>query len=233
MTVSSKKMEQNIIDEADKISQLPRDTIHHILSFLDCPKTHVGMSVLSKHWFDLITSLKFDMKKNISTNIWFYDVQSVKDTFFNYVDYTTSKFCELNVRPHTFSIVTLTQDMFTRNPLEPTEVDILDRCLGLILRKGVRVLEIDIYHDHRPPVYRLPDIRESASSLTSMTIRGCEVPPSFTVKFNSLKCLSLSRVPIDERVIRCLTTSSPLLEEFNIEHCYGFKRFLCSWASKS
>ncbi|GJX62021.1 F-box domain containing protein, partial [Tanacetum coccineum] len=45
------------------------------------------------------------------------------------------------------------------------------------------------------------------------------------VKFKSLKMLSLSRVPIDEDIIKRLTTSCPLLEELNVKDCYGFKTF--------
>lgn len=59
-------------------------------------------------------------------------------------------------------------------------------------------------------------------------IRRCELPLSLivdVVEFKSLKLLYLDHVPLDEEVIKHLTTSCPLLEEFNARYCYGFKSF--------
>ncbi|GKA30498.1 F-box domain containing protein, partial [Tanacetum coccineum] len=56
----------------------------------------------------------------------------------------------------------------------------------------------------------------------------CVLPSFLTasyVKFQSLKLLHLECVHIDEKVIMYLTAGSPLLEEFNVLHCYGFKIF--------
>ncbi|PWA79581.1 F-box domain, Leucine-rich repeat domain, L domain-like protein [Artemisia annua] len=77
-------------------------------------------------------------------------------------------------------------------------------------------------------MYRVPNIFLSASRLMSLKIRECELPLSLmvdVVKFESLKLLFLRTVPLNDEVIKSLTTSFPLLETLVVEFCYGFKRF--------
>ncbi|GKD08670.1 F-box domain containing protein [Tanacetum coccineum] len=45
------------------------------------------------------------------------------------------------------------------------------------------------------------------------------------VTFKSLKLLRLEHVSIDEEMIKCLTTSCPLLEELDVKFCYGYITF--------
>ncbi|GJX70311.1 F-box domain containing protein [Tanacetum coccineum] len=83
-----------------------------------------------------------------------------------------------------------------------------------IKEEGVQVLEIDITNRnlmHIPPygpIFRLPDILLSVSSLTSLKL--CNY----------------------EEVIKILTTSCPLLEELTVIDCSGFKRF-CVYGLKN
>ncbi|GJU35098.1 F-box domain containing protein [Tanacetum coccineum] len=111
----------------------------------------------------------------------------------------------------------------------------------LILTKGVQVLEIDITNRnsiHIPPygpIFCLPDILLSVSSLTSLKLCNCEWPSSLMVigmRFKSLKLLSLEYLLLDEEVIKILTTSCPLLEELTVRYCSGFKRF-CIYGLKN
>ncbi|GKB28541.1 F-box domain containing protein, partial [Tanacetum coccineum] len=208
-------MEDNIEDLTDRISQVPESIIHHIMSFLDSPKDLVRMSVLSKNLFSLTASfpnLDLDVHK-LSSIIW--------DTRFMEII-----FCQQNVtRGHTLKLITKLQD--------PTIIDLTYRCLRLILTKGVQVLEIDITRNlmHIPPygpIFRLPDILLSVSSLTSLKLCNCEWPSSLMVngvKFKSLKLLRLEYLRLDEEVIKILTTGCPLLEELTVIDCSGFKRF--------
>ncbi|KAK9071477.1 hypothetical protein SSX86_010046 [Deinandra increscens subsp. villosa] len=201
----------------DRISQLPDFIIHHILSFVSKfhgpPVALVRMSVLSKTWFDLTASfpiLFFNIRKFTSP-----------ETFFKYVEYTTSRFCHQNVTAHEFSLYTIVK--------EPTELDIVDRCLGLVLKNGVRDLVINIsYLSDEQQKYRLPNRLLSVSMLKSLIIRGCDLPSSlfFDVpKFKSLTWLTLEDIQIDEEVIKYFTISCPLLKGFDISRCHGFKCF--------
>ncbi|XP_076887815.1 FBD-associated F-box protein At2g26860-like [Bidens hawaiensis] len=196
----------------DRISQLPEFIIHEILSCINgSPTELVRMSVLSKTWFHLTASfphLYFNMD----------DFKS-RETFFKYIEYTTSRFCRQDVvTARTFKIVTTIH--------EHAELDIVNRCLELVFKKGVKALEIDITRKFNR--YRLPNTLLSVSALKSLTICGCELPSSFkvnVVKFKSLICLKLESVSLDDEVITYLTASCPLLKDFHIKYCHGFKRF--------
>ncbi|KAI7753607.1 hypothetical protein M8C21_000668, partial [Ambrosia artemisiifolia] len=111
---------------------------------------------------------------------------------------------------------------------EPAELDIVNRCLELLLQKGVRKLEINITNYSSESPYRLPDVLLSVSVLESLTIRGCDLPSSFmldAIKFTSLSKLRLQNVHINDEAIKYLTTSCPLLQLFEVTACHGFKRF--------
>ncbi|PWA39808.1 F-box domain, Leucine-rich repeat domain, L domain-like protein [Artemisia annua] len=219
-------------DTKDRISQLPESILHHILAFLDSPKQLVRMSVLSKNWFAIMASfpiLDFDIG-NFNRAIhgcWspISDSIYVIHKFFNYVDSTTSRFCNQNITSaQTFTLSTMIE--------KPMQIDIVDRCLELILMKGVKVLKVDFSNwagvISDKPLYRLPKILLSASSLTSLKICRCKLPLSLivdVVKFKSLKMLKLEHVPLSEKMIKHLMTGCPLLEKLTIKHCYGFKRF--------
>ncbi|PWA41227.1 F-box domain, Leucine-rich repeat domain, L domain-like protein [Artemisia annua] len=228
-----REMEDDIlVDATDRISQVPEFIIHHIMSFLKSPKERVRMSVLSKNWFVITASfpiLDFDIEKFERVMKFYSSYPSksdiVRDKFFKYVEYTTYRFCQQNVSAHTFNLVT--------ELLDSTEADLVDRCLGLILKKDVKVLNIDTFFRPRIwtpaiPEYHLPNQLLSASSLTSLKIRACEFPLSLMVdqvRFNSLKLLRLEYLHLDDEAIKYLTCNCPLLEELVVKFCNGFKRF--------
>nr|XP_043637619.1 putative F-box/LRR-repeat protein At5g02930 [Erigeron canadensis] len=204
-------MEESTIDAVDRISQLPDSIIHHVLSFLsDHPKTLVRVSVLSKNWHSLTASLP----------ILKFDWLDLGDNLFKYVQYTMSRFYEQKFSPHTLNIDAIIS--------EPAHGDIIDKCVRLVLQKGVQVLVLSVSSCKGQQMYRLPTKPLSACSLLSLTLKSCELPSSLmfdTLTFTSLKFLSLREVPIhDDEVITYLTASCPVLEDLNIELCYGLKR---------
>ncbi|KAK1440545.1 hypothetical protein QVD17_06374 [Tagetes erecta] len=175
------------------------------------------MSLLSKTWFNLTASLPvLDFNIRNFTN-------ASRQSFFKYVEYATSRFCLHNVAAHRLKIITTLQ--------EPAELDILNTCVESLLKKGVTELAIGIGYSSQSaamPKYRLPDILLSVSMLKSLTIRDCDLPSSFIVddlKFKSLIRLTLENVTIDDKVIKHLTTTCPLLQVLQIRNCYGFKIF--------
>ncbi|GKB13370.1 F-box domain containing protein [Tanacetum coccineum] len=208
----------------DRISQLPECIIHHILSYLDSVKDLVRMSILSTYWFGVTASFPilifnfFRFEEVIkSSGIPFDTDKDIRDTFFKYVEYTISRLCEQNVSVHTFNLNTPVSNF--------TEVDIINRCLELTIKKGVKVLVIDIVSYW----VRVPNILLTATSLTSLTLSYCVLPLSLmvdhAVKFKCLKLLCLKGITLNEDVIKRLTTSCPLLEELIVKHCYGLNRF--------
>ncbi|KAJ0770850.1 putative F-box-like domain superfamily protein [Helianthus annuus] len=130
----------------DRISQLPDFIVHHILSFLKTPKDLVRMSVLSKTWLPLTASFPI-LDFSIS------DFSS-GESFFNYVEYTTSRFCHQNLPAHRLQLVKFLRD--------PADLDIVDRCLERVFRNGVKELVIYLhnYSDYSEPP---SDSEESAS----------------------------------------------------------------------
>ncbi|XP_076919867.1 F-box/LRR-repeat protein At4g14103-like [Bidens hawaiensis] len=199
----------------DRISQLPDYIAHHILSFSNTLEL-VRASVLSKHWLDITASfpiLEFSINSFTS-----------RESFFSYVEYTMSLFYPQNVPAHKFKLNTTIE--------EPAELEIVNRCLELLFRNGVKVLVIDIDRSSESASasagYRLPNILLSVSMLESLTVRGCELPSSLKlgiVKFKSLNYLELRDVRIDNEVIKYFTTSCPLLQTLQIVRCNGFNSF--------
>ncbi|KAK1421486.1 hypothetical protein QVD17_23845 [Tagetes erecta] len=200
--------------DMDHISELPECIVHHILSSFDTlpPVELVRMSVLSKNWFDLTASfpmLDFTMHSFIS-----------RQSFYHYVEYTTSRFCHQNLIAHTFTLTTILHD--------PKELDIVNRCIELVLTKGVEALEINLVYTTDVQMCRLPDMLLSVSVMKTLNISGCELPSSLmlgVVKLTSLIQLTLNDVSIDEDAIKCVTTGCPLLQVFEVNNCDGFKYF--------
>ncbi|GJV10700.1 F-box domain containing protein [Tanacetum coccineum] len=217
-------MEENTIDTTDRISMLPESIVHHILSYLlDDAKSRVRMSVLSKEWFALTASVPF---LYFHLNGAWYNLflsecgEYIRDTFYKYVEYMVSRFCDQNISAHTLDICTSIINLEQR--------ELVGRFLDLVLEKGLQVMNISFYYRENLTMCRLPNTLLSASSLTSLTLHECELPSSLTVgvvKFKSLKLLSLTNLPIEEGVIEYLTKSCPILEEIYLKSCYGFKTF--------
>ncbi|GJW52875.1 F-box domain containing protein [Tanacetum coccineum] len=216
---------ENIIikeDATDRISELPDGIIENILLRLDKPKERVQVSVLSKKWFALTASLPV-----LKFFFWdFVDEDWNSDNFYEYVKHTVSRFCrQQNVKiAHTFKLLTLAED--------DTKLDIIDKCVELILLRGVKALDICIMKrrfSKCPPMYCLPNILSSVSTLTSLKISDCVMLPSSlmvgVVNFKSLNVLWLTRVPLNQQVIKLLSASCPLLEELVVECCYGLMKF--------
>ncbi|GJZ78311.1 F-box domain containing protein [Tanacetum coccineum] len=150
-----------------------------------------------------------------------YDEEYVKEKFYKYVEHTVSRFCEQNISAHTLNIAAEITNL--------EQGELFGRCLDLVLEKGLQMMDIQFdYYPVKLPLLCLPNTLLSASSLTSLTLHRCELPPSLmvgVVKFKSLRLLSLSNLPIDDGAIEYLTKGCPVLEEIYLRYCYGFKTF--------
>ncbi|XP_076885900.1 F-box/LRR-repeat protein 25-like [Bidens hawaiensis] len=196
----------------DRISQLPGNTVDHILSFLSTPGELVRMSVLSKTWSNLTASFRI-LEFHIN------EFRSRK-SFFKYVEYTTSRFCR-----HNFTGSSLYLDTTIK---EHAELDIVNSCIELLLKNGVEKLLVDITYMTNLPKYRLPNTLLSVSMLKSLSLTRCELPSHImleALEFKSLIFLELWYVHIDDEVIKYFTTSCPFLRTFFIIKCNGFNNF--------
>ncbi|KAM0067827.1 hypothetical protein Hdeb2414_s0002g00065911 [Helianthus debilis subsp. tardiflorus] len=129
-----------------------------------------------------------------------------RESFFKYIEYATSRFCHQHLTADSL-VLSLTLQ-------EPEELYIFNKCLELVLQKGVKALHINLLDSPNVPKYRMPNTPLSVSMLIDLTLIDCELPSSLmvdTIKFKSLMFLELNRVRIDDEVIKYLTTSCPLL----------------------
>ncbi|KAI7756804.1 hypothetical protein M8C21_014475 [Ambrosia artemisiifolia] len=139
----------------DRISELPDFIVHHILSFFQTsPADLVRMSVLSKTWFHLTASFP----------VLYFNIHNFtsRERFFKYVEYTTSRFCNQNLAAHRLKLITSIRD--------PTELDMVDRCLGLLLRNGVNEL-----------VIRITDSSNVTKSPSAFAVQNCPLLQVFNI----------------------------------------------------
>ncbi|GKE78722.1 F-box domain containing protein [Tanacetum coccineum] len=214
------KKKKNVIIKEDRISELPELIVENILLRLVSSKDRVRVSVLSKRWCALTASFPFldfnfdEFVKGVYGTSYRHVARYL---FYKYVEHSVSRFCcQQNLKKvHTFKLCAFFED--------DKEVDIINKCLELILEKGLKVLDIDITVYARLQKYHLP-IRHSSrlSSLTSLTMSQHVLPSSLMVddaNLNSLKVLRLNEVTLDALVIKNLTSSCPLLEKLIVENC--------------
>ncbi|KAK9071473.1 hypothetical protein SSX86_010042 [Deinandra increscens subsp. villosa] len=212
------------IGDADRISHLPESIIHSILDYIHPshgpPIDIVRMSVLSKTWLNLTASFPI---------LYFIiDDFSSRESFFKYVEYTTSRFCLQNVPAQKLTLMATMSN--------PAEITTIYQSLELLLQKGVQGLVIDItFPDYSSPSnpfpmpkYCLPDILLSVSVLKYLIIRHTALPSSLMVddiKFKSLIQLILCDVPVDDEMIKYLAKSCPLLQDLKVLSCDGYQNF--------
>lgn len=109
----------------DRISNLPKEVISHIVSFLSA-KEAVFTSLLSKKWqnlFTIIPKLRFD------------DTDEIQGSFSDFVDGVIALPSTTRVRKF---------NLRCRDRVDPAQYDLINRCLCDVLKRGVLVLKLDI-----------------------------------------------------------------------------------------
>ncbi|GJS31043.1 gypsy type transposase, partial [Tanacetum coccineum] len=192
----------NIIDTTDRISELPEFILHHILSLSKSPVDLVRCSALSKKWFTLTAFFpvlnfnldEFTKSVRASKSSHRTHFGAAREMFYEYIAYTTSRFCEQNASVHTFNLDTRLRENTCRVPTPKCRLPNLLLSASSLTSLTVSYCELPSW---------------------SMVV---------VVKFKSLKLLHLREVPLDEEVIKCLNASCPLLEKLNVEYGSGLKR---------
>ncbi|KAK3219793.1 hypothetical protein Dsin_013763 [Dipteronia sinensis] len=100
---------------------------------------------------------------------------------------------------------------------------VLDKWIGLATENGVKELDFDV-RTLTDSAYTLPGIIFSAKLLTTLKLAGCKLEqPSDTIRFLSLKSLTLNYVCISEVMLQKITSECVLLEELSMSNCWGAK----------
>ncbi|KAK3194697.1 hypothetical protein Dsin_026007 [Dipteronia sinensis] len=226
-------MAETITDSMDRISELPTFIIHHIMSYLS-EKEAARTSILSKKWHCVHASFPildfheyyayFVGKDLASRSMAEYQSRLGKKfqrhliKFVKFVDASLLRFCKLGFSLQRFGLLACL--------LEAEQSSFfLDKWIGLVIKNGVKELDLDVPPGHVEWMYTLPEIVFLAKSLTILKLGGCKLEhPSGTIRFHSLESLTLRDVHINEDMLQKLTIGCPLLQDLFLFDCWGFRR---------
>uniref|UniRef100_A0A7N2R087 F-box domain-containing protein n=1 Tax=Quercus lobata TaxID=97700 RepID=A0A7N2R087_QUELO len=223
----------------DRISELPKVIIHHILSFLST-KAVAKTSLLSKRWKSFTISYPvLDFNENYFQRLeknemhqpyhtWGTDYMpfrpkypefSTREDVMHFVNKSLLKFCEQKICIDTFKL----QVSFTN-----MEEALVDKWIEWAVENCVKVLEVSVRMKNEER-YILPQIDFSANTITVLKLSGCnlERPVNLknTINFYSLKELSLRRVYVVEEMLHNLISRCPSIENLSLIYCLGLKKF--------
>ncbi|XP_074284619.1 F-box/LRR-repeat protein At4g14096-like [Silene latifolia] len=225
MVVHGKKAAYGQLNHMDRLSYLPDSIIHHIISFLGTEEA-CRTTILSKRWAHVwSTGLILEFKPQyfvpkidgdfVGTINDPYSDETVK-RFMNFIESTMRRYSEKNLSIRKFKL---------KYPkIDPEMTGRIDRWVGIALRNQVEELSLSVIPDpdkwEDPPLYTLPAILFSAKSLMSMKLFGVRLPYIEDAKLVSLQSLNLSRVDVDQQMLRDIIMSCPL-KILKLERCSG------------
>ncbi|KAB5516847.1 hypothetical protein DKX38_027495 [Salix brachista] len=213
-------MNTGSLNASDRISQLPDDLIHLILSFLSTPEV-VRLSVLSKEWNQAYAS--FPISEFYSPSFADYFDGGFRFAIFVYKSLLRQCQQYRNIPKFQFSFtkeLCRPYDYSEHLPL-PWDLDrLITGCIELGTHKGVK--ELSLYFSI-PGYYKLPEAMLSVKELVVCSLGGC-IFNGAAINWPSLRELSLNNVQIsDRRFIDNLSLTCPLIEKFALLECSGLK----------
>ncbi|KAH7565248.1 hypothetical protein JRO89_XS09G0172400 [Xanthoceras sorbifolium] len=235
MNFADLKIMGDMVDDIDRISELPPFIVHQIMSYLSANEV-AQTSILSKRWHCLQRSfpiLDFDEAythfMSFSYPIFFRRKRGrfriSIEKFIEYIDASLIRFCELKLSMQKFKLLISLLDIQESS-------SVLDKWIGLAVDSAVKELDFDV-RTLRDSVYTLPQITFSAKLLTTLKLASCKLEqPSDTIRFHSLKSITLNYVCISEGMLQKLTSECLLLEELFMLDCWGMKYVHVSEAHK-
>lgn len=234
VNITELKVMEHMANPVDRISVLPSFIIHHIMSYLSTNEV-ARTSILSKRWNQLRTSfpiLDFDQNQFASRTLCYRNFcvrrknkkfcEGVK-RFMNFVDASLHQFCKLKLSIQKFRLFISLLDV------KESSSDV-DKWIGLAVENGVKELDFEVITDE-DTVYVWPQTIFSAKLLTTLKLVGCRLEqPSDTIRFHSLKKLTLERVCLNEQMVQKLTSECLVLEDLCFSCCWGLKHLSVSKA---
>ncbi|KAM6570484.1 hypothetical protein CsatB_018469 [Cannabis sativa] len=207
-------------EKEDRISKLPKEIIHHILSFLPTEDV-VHTCLLSKYWKFMwysVPKLYFTTKTNR------FRVQEGLQKFYNYVD----NCLEHRNRGIYFLVYgsNITSFKIWMNSYERSESGRVDKWLAFAVKNKANEINLRLDKDKdlygQLHYYRLPKtLVVNAKYLTTLRLSRVELDSPYSFNFPSLKSLSLNFVQIKHHdVVDKLLLGSPSLEELRMVYCY-------------
>jgi hypothetical protein len=222
------------IEEEDRISQLPEPIIHKILFRLNT-KAVARTSILSKTWQRACSSFhRIDFRENYfnagdiecpnyseEKNL---EIRRKKNAFMNFIDDSLQSFLEQNLSMTKFTLKLTLHDLELVLPR-------VAKWLTFATERNVKKLDLSLVvkyftDEHKSGeyvYYSLPHVVLEARTISVLRLSSCKLEPYNEFKFSDLKILDLRNVQLNEQVIQNLTLSCPLIEDFKLIRCHGFK----------
>ncbi|KAI3903387.1 hypothetical protein MKW98_032041 [Papaver atlanticum] len=202
-------------EEVDRISKLPDNLIHEILSFIDT-KYAVQTSVLSKRWKNIWISLPYisldwtSFKKDI-----IYDLGETVNRFLTFVDKVFEFHDDSDIQSIKLGCVIL----------DAVSVDALNRWILAAVNYNVKDLDISGSYLH-DSAYEIPHQLLNSKSLKSLIIillgerfGGTNIILQKSMSLPQMKTLWLAGISISNLDLQRLFSSCPLIETVIMQKC--------------
>ncbi|XP_049386121.1 FBD-associated F-box protein At2g26860-like [Solanum stenotomum] len=197
-------METSTMNEIDRISSLPVDILHNILSNL-CIFDVIHMSVLSKRWKYICTIIPyFRFDSSYCTSLLYSNLEKFKEFMYTFL-----------ISQNTINLV-----RYTLTCSDMLESTYMLRLMHAATRRNVQQLVLLFWH--REP-FELPNCLVTCESLQVLKLNlygdVLKLPNHFDgfrqLKFLHLCCVKLS----DEHLTNCLFSKCQLLENLELIDC--------------
>lgn len=199
------------VEIIDQISELPEPIIHHILSFVRCPKDVARTVALSKKWRMIWASyftIDFDQRK--------FGAQGQggekNDKFINFVENSLATRLEpmLGIQKFRLYMTSFSSKL----------VPHLNHWLSAAINKNVKELEIHV-EEKKSRRYILPENVLTAKMITSLKLYGCKLDNFGVIDLPCLKELSIKKANLNVVIIQSFIRSCPFVEDLRLVHCIG------------
>ncbi|XP_077243302.1 F-box/LRR-repeat protein At3g26922-like [Tasmannia lanceolata] len=207
--IQGKDLKQKMENTSDRIGDLPDSVLLHIMSFLSMEDV-ISTSFLSKGWRYLWRSIP---------NMDFGDprlrrLRNVKDIA-RFVDQSIALHDDSKIRE--FRISFHYKDDYSSR---------VDSWIDFAVRHNVEELCLDCWKGkfgfsklRNYDLYKLPSSLFGCESLTSLTLKHCDLNLPSSMSFSSLKTLNLVQIELNGTMVKDLTSNCPLLENLTIVDC--------------
>ncbi|XP_055960654.1 F-box/LRR-repeat protein 25-like [Mercurialis annua] len=189
----------------DRISELPDAIIIHVLSLLASTKICVKTSVLSKRWHHLWTYVP-----NIILSRYDFLCNEPKHRIIKRVLNKT-------LALHSSSKLNKFSIEIDLRKLYPS----IESWLQLAVGRAVESLTLEFSGSSTR--YLLPQFLYSNSNIRRLTTTFCEFVPEERISWSALKELSIGQATLNDEVIQNILYGTPVLEDLQLNFCYGIK----------